>query len=97
MSSQTRRIQRQIIRQKCYKRDGNIKAFNTMWDEFHSAIKSKGNQNKDNSVVKANQKPNSNSKKKRLSKRLKFLKSKLPATYKENDANITFSDSSDKN
>ena len=30
----TRSIQRNIIRQRCYKRDGNTKAFHDEWEKF---------------------------------------------------------------
>lgn len=34
MSSIVRSMQRDIIRQRCYKRDGNTKAFHAEWKSF---------------------------------------------------------------
>lgn len=36
MSSMIRSMQREMIRQKCYKRDGNTKAFHSEWEKFHN-------------------------------------------------------------
>lgn len=36
MSSIVRSMQRDIIRQRCYKRDGNTKAFHKEWEKFHN-------------------------------------------------------------
>lgn len=35
MSSMVRSMQREMVRQKCYKRDGNTKAFRAEWQKFH--------------------------------------------------------------
>ena len=35
MASMQRKLTRGIIRQKCYKRDGNIKAFKADWNAIH--------------------------------------------------------------
>lgn len=36
MNSIVRSMQRDIIRQRCYKRDGNTKAFHSEWEKFHN-------------------------------------------------------------
>lgn len=35
--STMRSLQREVIKNKCYKRDGNTKAFKSEWEKFHGA------------------------------------------------------------
>lgn len=34
--SAMRKLERQVIRSKCYKRDHNIKAFKSEWEKYHN-------------------------------------------------------------
>ena len=67
MASMQRKLARGIVRNECYKRDGNIKAFRAEWDKVHYQRREMSNENgstisylsrkgkkRDNKVVIAN-------------------------------------------
>lgn len=45
MASMQRKLARGIVRNECYKRDGNIKAFRAEWDKVHYQRKETVNEN----------------------------------------------------
>lgn len=83
MGGTLRKLEREVVRNKCYERDGNKKAFKYEWDKFHS--KRKESVNSDESVVSVRKKKNTKNSKHSsnvLAKQLKAMKS-LASNVKE--------------
>lgn len=58
MASMTRKIQRNMVRTRCYKEAGNIKGFKREWDKAHYIIKDGKIRTKNGHLIKSSRKRN---------------------------------------
>lgn len=83
--SNLRKLQREVIRNKCYQRDHNIKSFGYEWMKYHN----RRTEVKNNGIIESKVKKKKINNNKPSIRGLKKLKGFINNLKKQNDENIT--------
>lgn len=81
MASMQRKLARGIVRNECYKRDGNIKAFRAEWDKVHYQRRESVDEN-GNTISYVSRKGTKRDNKVVIANKAKAIKAKLAKAIK---------------